>query len=322
MRTFEGNKIKILAPNKTIYEDETQTIIIEPKLGIVAKNIFVEINGIEFKFYETPDGRRIIYDYTDIVRSNQSGVINVRAYFVQNNYIDIFQIDWEKRKGISPTGYVLPPPQMRKLVTGDFMSLRLLNANFIMKALKAGAWEDVMMILSNRLYQINVKSEWQALRFEKLATAPSTFDETFDETFNSLFAQNNIYQINFITPECDREWLKIKWVSENGTYKTFLFAVLENVISWDSAVFFENYTDGYNYTKNRIINKTIILEKADIYTHLYVADIVTSKEVYIVEKNNALKKVFVADKTFKKPNYLTFKDTDIKLTLNINKYEL
>ena len=121
--------------------------------------------------------------------------------------------------------------------------------------------------------------------------------------------------------ECTQNKMRLRWLSEYGTYKEWMFDVEAVENAYDRTISLQKDTNDYTVLKNKLKNYALIEPKADIRLQIYLSDIIFSDDVAILEGiSNDRTEVNVSNTAYSfNPN--STKRQDFRITINAKRYD-
>ena len=289
---FAGDYVKISLKNSNIIDDgnfhiyaHQSTVFVIEKVGDTES---ISINGYNYMFYGE---KSIDVDMTDLIYAGSETSFS----FVSET--DTFDFEFTILNGIAPKENEYPPNRIPFIGAEMVLSFAILSTDITLEYFYNDEWtnfEDGRYI-GSELYNTNQK--W------RLRNRTS----------------GDIYPINFISVDCLRSWVLVKWKSYFGTDKQWWFEVESDELASDSNISILTNTDDYSVRKNKLKNMNIIHRKADEYTRRYLSDIVFSDNVKIKDVTGSDVGVFITNNSF--VNAKGVQMEDVKLNLKVNHYD-
>ena len=289
---FVGDYVKISLKNSNIIDDgnfhiyaHQSTVFVIEKVGDTES---ISINGYNYMFYGE---KSIDVDMTDLIYAGSETSFS----FVSET--DTFDFEFTILNGIAPKENEYPPNRIPFTGSTMHLSIACFNSNVVLESFDGEDWnfvsegDFIMSALFNTAQKLRLRNQ----------------------------TSGDIYPINFISVDCLRSWVLVKWKSYFGTDKHWWFEVESDELASDSNISILTNTDDYSVRKNKLKNMNIIHRKADEYTRRYLSDIVFSDNVKIKDVTGSDVGVFITNNSF--VNAKGVQMEDVKLNLKVNHYD-
>ena len=280
----------------TPYSDETNFIEVTRKVSTVKG---IGINYGKYTFYSNT----LQVDVSDYIRAYGSGIIYFQDY--DNNLL--YPHSFSSKKAFKPLVTEIMPPSI--LPFNDYGLYSAFLFYFYLPQYKGcdimqfiwGSWAFPNTVSDVPQNYSVLKGATQIKITGGNSGVKSPFDRTFDRTFRGIGLPTVVETIYFDLqkPPCGSEWYCLEWAAENHLYKSFFFQLNSTIRSSDNSIEIadKDNADGYNVIKNKKFGFNLGLERADLLTRRYIADLFYSDNV-LLHFLGKRERVFIDSKEF------------------------
>ena len=302
MRTETNGNIKVTLFDEVAYDREKNLVIIE-RLTSTPTWVEVSFLGIGMNRYYFDQTDKITIDWSDIIRSVESGELEIDA-----ETSEYFHFDYTVKHGVMPMQTIEPPYVMWK---ADAQAIEVIHNNwFLLDALVDNVWVEVVastltydgaILIPNGSTQVRYKLGFDGEVVEDIPYIYILLKNTF----------------------CTQRFVLIKWLSSYGNYKKQWFEVEDRTTESTERQEKATLTNNYSVLKNRVDSLTAIMRDISAHDIEYYSDLVTSNEVFILANGDDTvgEQVDVQTKKITIPNGVTQK-YDFKIDINHRHYDL
>lgn len=251
MQTFNLLNISFEAFGTVAYKKESNYI--RAWLGIPGHpNRNFKINGI---VYTVPESGSTYIDFSDIVRSQNSGSVTVE---VQINYR---MWEWVSLNGVSPYKKILPPAKMivcENLADQIPVTFNIVEDGYIVGAISHGYEEIQNNIPLQYLFHLSSSLKYRI------------FDNNHEVFWQSRISKN----------PCNCENMAyLEWESEVGTKKGWFFEILDTQKKTINSTSLQKMTNDFNVRKGYELYFRLQTDKFNFQEREYFSDIVISDNI-------------------------------------------
>jgi len=283
---FENSQFKISAEwGNAPYSNETNFIEVFRKNSTVKS---IRVNDATYNFYDS--NNTIFVDVSDFIR-----VYNTDKFeFFDENNVSLYTHNYTANVGFKPiVSELIPPTRITFIPTytiagGFVFKITLYMPEHTGKPIEQlinATWINIGTVSGN-VQTFTVSKDAVMVRIKDINTVQisSTFDLTFDLSFGVGFITvDSSYYFKLELPECIYDYVLLEWSGENGGIKHFFFKRSSTLRSYDNTVNLSSISNpnGWNVLKNKIIDFTLVLERAELTTRKYIADLFISDFAYM-----------------------------------------
>lgn len=251
MQTFNILNIKFEAFGTVAYKKESNYI--RAWLGNAGyQNRKFKINGI---VYTVPESGSTYIDFSDIVRSQNSGSVIVDVQLVYRVW------EWVSLNGVSPYKKILPPAKMivcENLADQIPVTFNIVEDGYLVGAISPGYEEIQNNIPLQYLFHLSSSLEYRIL------------DNNHEVFWQSRISKN----------PCNCENMAyLEWESEVGTKKGWFFEILDTQKKTINSTSLQKMTNDFNVRKGYELYFRLQTDKFNFQEREYFSDIVISDNI-------------------------------------------
>jgi len=306
MRTETNGNIKVTLFDEVAYDREKNLVVVE---RLTSTPTWVDVNwggSIDTVRYYFDQTDKITIDWSDIIRSVESGEVNITA-----ETSEVFSFEYTVKHGVMPKGRIIEPPHVIwNTLENQTQKLELITPHYVVVySYTGGVWIELVQLSLGYDNSFNIPQYTTMLRY-----ALVTYH------FNPDLVD---YTYVLIRPQvCGVRYVLLKWLSSYGNYKQQIFEVEERATESTERQEKATMTNNYSVLKNRVDSLTVIMRDISAHDVEYYSDLVTSNEVFILaDGNDAGEQVDVKTKKITIPNGVTQK-YDFKIDIKHRHYDL
>ncbi len=255
MQTFSLGNISFEAFGTVVYKKESNYIRAWLADAEIPNRNF-RINNIQ---YTVPESGSTYVDFSDIVRSQNSGSVTVTVRIDIQTFT--FLWDWVSQNGISPYKNILPPAKMiacENLANQIPVTFNIVEDGFVLDAMISGYEEIQNNIPLQHFFSLGSSLKYRIL-------------DNNDEIF---------WQSRISKNPCNCENMAyLEWESEVGTKKGWFFEILDTQKKTINSTSLQKITNDFDVRKGYELYFRLQTEKFNFQEREYFSDIVISDNI-------------------------------------------
>ena len=255
MQTFSLGNISFEAFGTVVYKKESNYIRAWLADAEIPNRNF-RINNIQ---YTVPESGSTYVDFSDIVRSQNSGSVAVVVRIGIQTFI--FPWDWVSQNGISPYKNILPPAKMiicENLADEIPVTFNIVEDGFVLHTMTSGYEEIQNNIPLQYFFSLGSSLKYRIL-------------DNNDEIF---------WQSRISKNPCNCENMAyLEWESEVGTKKGWFFEILDTQKKTINSTSLQKITNDFDVRKGYELYFRLQTDKFNFQEREYFSDIVISDNI-------------------------------------------
>lgn len=256
MQTFSLGNISFEAFGTVVYKKESNYIRAWLADAEIPNRNF-RINNIQ---YTVPESGSTYVDFSDIVRSQNSGSVAVVVRIGIQTFI--FPWDWVAQNGVSPYKNILPPAKMiicENLANQIPVTINIVEDGFVLHTMISSGYEEI---------QNNIPLQYF---FSLGASRKYLILDNNDEIF---------WQSRISKNPCNCENMAyLEWESEVGTKKGWFFEILDTQKKTINSTSLQKITNDFDVRKGYELYFRLQTDKFNFQEREYFSDIVISDNI-------------------------------------------